>query len=532
MRRTAATLTATLALLAGGLATAPSSPAADTPSETSSATTSAARAAGTAKAAVTTRNACLLSVPEPGESAKVKICYSIFKPKAASRKKRVPMIMHSHGWGGSRAKLSEVQAWLDAGYGVISFDQRGFGESGGHAHVEAPELEGRDVRALVKVVAGLPWVQQDGPGDPRMGAIGGSYGGGYQYLGAFELLRTKGKPVFDALSPQITWHDLSQSLAPNGVVRTEWALALSAASLISDALPTNVYKALLEGAALGVWPDGSLPLTEDMVSFFRKNGPKWHVEQGRRLDIPMLLGQGTTDGLFPLEQGFRNWKQAMTAEARRKSIFVAYNGGHVLPAILPAGTMADTDPCSRKLAGGDFEKLNIRFFDQVLRGRKTGLRGFGKMHLATPDDRCTTITSPKATTAKKIGTVATLEGVGTPLSYPVAAGPIRVAGTPYLTGTMTALGVQNRAFYGLAVGRTPLDAHLVQNNVLPINEPTPVLGEKRRVALPSVAVDVPKGQNLYLMVTPISDTFLVMGSRLPGAVSIADTVVHLPVVGR
>lgn len=526
MRRTTSTLLATLALLAGGLAAAPSSPAAHP------AAAPVAPADSSIRAGVTQRDGCVSSVPEPGESTPVDICWTVFKPAGASARRPVPMVLHSHGWGGSRAARGEVQAFLDAGYGVLTFDQRGFGASGGHAHVEDPALEGRDVRRLVRLAAGLPWVQQDGPGDPRLGAIGGSYGGGYQYVGAFELLRTRGTPVFDALAPQITWHDLSQSLAPSGVVRTEWALALSAASLPSDALPPRVYKALVEGAALGTWPDGSIPGTEDMVSFFRRNGPRWHVGQGRRLDIPMLLGQGTTDGLFPLEQGFRNWQQAMTAGARRRSIFVGYNGGHVLPAVLPAGTTADTDPCSRKLAGGDFERLTVRFLDHVLKGRRTTLRGFGRMHLATPGGTCTTIRTPRANTAVEVGTVATLEGVGTPLSYEVAQGPIRVAGTPYLTGTMTALGVQNRAFYGLAVGTSPLDARLVQNNVLPIDEPRPVLGEARRVALPSVAVDVPAGQNLYLLATPVSDTFVLMGSRLPGAVTIEDTIVHLPVVGR
>ena len=49
------------------------------------------------------------------------------------------MIMHSHGWGGSRTTdPAAFEKWLDAGYGVLSFDQRGFGESGGHAHVENP----------------------------------------------------------------------------------------------------------------------------------------------------------------------------------------------------------------------------------------------------------------------------------------------------------------------------------------------------------------------------------------------------------
>jgi ABC-2 type transport system ATP-binding protein len=123
------------------------------------------------------------------------------------------MIMHSHGWGGSRATQPDsFQELLDHGYGVLSFDQRGFGASGGQAHVENPAYEGKDVRKLVQLVSGLPWVRQDGPGDPRLAAIGGSYGGGYQFLGAFEELRLRGKPVFDALAPEITWYDLHQSL--------------------------------------------------------------------------------------------------------------------------------------------------------------------------------------------------------------------------------------------------------------------------------------------------------------------------------
>ena len=114
----------------------------------------------------------------------------------------------------------------------------------------------------------------------------------------------------------------------------------------------------------------------------------------------------------------------------------------------------------------------------------------------------------------------------------LGAGPLRVAGSPYLTGKVTALGVQNRAFYGLAVGTSPLTAKLVQNNVLPLNEPTPVTGKQRRIALPSVAVNVPKGQKLFLVASATSDTFALMGARVPGVVRLDDTVVHLPVVRR
>lgn len=491
----------------------------------------AAPEAQRARAKVTQTDGCLASVPEPGSKDPVKICYSIFKPAGATTRHRVPMIMHSHGWGGSRASTpAEISRYTDAGYGVISFDQRGFGESGGQAHVENPRYEGHDVRRLVRLVSRLPWVVQDGKGDPRLGAVGGSYGGGYQFLGAFEELRLRGKPVFDALAPEITWNSLKGSIGPTDVARTEWALALTAAALPSNALPTGVYEGLTEAAVTGNWPDGTGPTGQDLDTFFAHNGPAWHVSQGRRLDIPVLFGQGTTDGLFPLEQGLTNWRTAITPRARRQSIFVGYNGGHVLPQLLPRGVNVTSDPCSKRLAGSDFKELSIRFFDHALKGRRTTLKGYGRIHLATADSRCITVDSPAATRAVKVGSVVSTTTAGAPLPYEVAAGPIKVAGTPYLTAAVTALGLDNRAFYGLAVGTTPLDAHLVQNNVLPLREPTAVSGVKRRVALPSVAVDVPAGQHLYLLVTPISDTFVGMGSRVPGVISMADTVVHLPVV--
>ncbi|MGZ4450362.1 MAG: alpha/beta fold hydrolase [Nocardioides sp.] len=480
----------------------------------------------------TVTNGCISSVPDPGTTARVKVCYTLFEPASASRQHPVPLIMHSHGWGGSRStKASDFTGLLDDGYGVLSFDQRGFGETGGQAYVENPDVEGHDVRRLVRLVSKLDWVQQDGPGDPRLGAIGGSYGGGYQFLGAFEELRLHGKPVFDALAPEITWYSLNQSLAPEGVVRTAWAAALSAAALPSDSLPHNVYAALAEGAATGTWPDGSVPGEEDMPAFFRKNGPQWHVEHGRKLDIPVLFGQGTTDSLFPLQQGLANWRRSITADARRHSIFVAYNGGHVLPSVFPRGVSVTSDPCSKELAGGDFRTLATRFFDEQLKGEHTGLTGYGQYHLATPDSTCTTVDSVAADTTYDVGTVATTETGGAPLAYEVVKGPIRIAGTPYLTGSLTALGANNRAFYGLAIGTTPADAQLVQDNVLPLNELAPVLGEARRIALPSVAVDVPAGESLYILASPVSDTFVGMGSRTPGAVVLDNTVVHLPVVG-
>ncbi|MCU1586979.1 MAG: peptidase, partial [Frankiales bacterium] len=418
-----------------------------------------------------------------------------------------------------------------AGYGVLSFDQRGFGESGGKARIENPDYEGKDVEKLVDLVSALPWVQQDGKGDPRIGAIGGSYGGGYQFVGAFRELMDKRKPIFDALAPEITWWSLKGSLAPSSVVRTEWVSLLSAAGI--NALPNEAIEGTALGAATGLWPDGTVPGTPNLDAFFEKNGPAWHVAQGRVLDIPVLFGQGITDTLFPLHQGLTNFQRALTPRARANSIFVGYNGGHVLPNAFPYSPAVSGDPCSKQLGGGSFSDLTIKFFDHALKGKKTTLKGYGQYHLATEANTCTTTSSVKANKAFAVGpagVVASPETVGAPVGFEVAKGPIRVAGTPYLDGTMYAAGVNNRAFYGLAVGTTPADATLVQGNVLPVNELLPVAGEKRSIELPSVAVDVPAGKSLFLMVSPVSDMFVGMGSRTPGAVVLTDAVVRLPVV--
>ena len=482
-------------------------------------------------AAPTTTNACLSSVPEPGTTEPVQICYSIHRPAGASKVRPVPLIFHSHGWGGSRTTAaSSFEGWLTAGFGVLSFDQRGFGESGGKAHVEHPDFEGQDVTKLVDVVAGLDWVVKDRPGDPRIGAIGGSYGGGYQFVGAFTEMRDRGRTRFDALAPEITWWDLRESLAPQQTARTLWVTALYAAG--AAAHTNTVHRGFAYGAATGDWPQGEAPGVVDLDAFFAKNGPSYHVKNGRKLDIPVLFGQGITDNLFPLHQGLKNFDRALTPRARAKSIFVGYNGGHVLPSAFPTGVGVAGDPCSKKLGGGSFGDLARKFMQRSLKRSTAPMTGFGRYHLATADGACVSVSSVKASKAVSLGEVATSAAAGVPVGWKLADGPISIAGTPTLTALVTALGADTRAFFALSVGTTPADAQIVQHNSLPWREMLPVTGQKRTIELPSVAVDVPKGKSLFLTASPFSDMFFGHGSRMPGAMLLQSTVVRLPVVKR
>ncbi|TQM85156.1 X-Pro dipeptidyl-peptidase-like protein [Saccharothrix saharensis] len=468
-------------------------------------------------------NVCLASVPEtdPLEPGPVDICVSVFKPAAASRDNRVPVLLHSHGWGGSRTSApGSFRRYLDAGFGVVSIDQRGFGESGGKAHVEDPAFEGEDVIRVIDHVATLDWVRHNGPNDPVLGAVGGSYGGGYQFAGAFTEVMKTGRTRFDALAPQITWHSLNDSLAPREVVRTTWVTALYAAAL--DAHTSTLHAGYAEGLLTGDWPT-------TMDEFFRDNGPGYHVAAGRRLDIPVLLHQGISDNLFPLDQAIDNFDRALTPRARANSLLIGYNGGHALPSTLPLGYAVAGDACSA--AFGGYDELELRFLAENLQGAPRTITGHGRYHLMTADGRCVTTDSVAPTTTAALPDILTTAGVGLPQAVKIADGPLTIAGSPRLNALVSTLGLDSRAFFALSVGTSALDAKVIQNNVLPHREKSLNLGSRRTVELPAVAATVPAGQSLYLTVTPLSDMFLLHGSRLPGAMLLRDVTVDLPVRG-
>ncbi|MCC8242711.1 alpha/beta fold hydrolase [Saccharothrix luteola] len=467
-------------------------------------------------------NVCVAGVPEidPLEPGPANICLSVFKPASASRDSRVPVLLHGDGWGGTRTSApGSFQRYLDAGFGVVSFDQRGFGESGGKAHVADPAFEGEDVIRVIDYVASLDWVRRNGPNDPVLGAVGGSYGGGYQFAGAFtEIMRT-GRTRFDALAPQITWHSLNDSLAPNGVVRSTWVTALYA--IAPRAHTSTMHAGYAEGMLTGDWPT-------TMDEFFRDNGPAHHVEAGRRLDIPVLLHQGVSDNLFPLDQAIDNFDRALTPRARANSLLVGYNGGHTLPTAVPSGYAVAGDTCSA--AYGGYDDLELRFLAENLLGARRTLTGHGRYHLMTAEGGCVSVDSVSPTTAVALPDVVTTAGVGVPQAIKVADGPLTVAGSPVLDAVVSTLGLDSRAFFALSVGRSPLDARVIQNNVMPHREPSLTLGTRRTIELPSVAATIPAGQSLFLTVTPVADMFVLHGSRTPSAMVLRDVTAHLPVV--
>ena len=255
------------------------------------------------------------------------IAMTIYQPRL-EQGQPAPLLMYSHGWSGSRSTdLSETdalteaahKAW-DSGFFVLTFDQRGFGESGGQANVQDPEIEGRDIQAM------LDWAEANlAPhlaylrGDPLVGGLGVSYGGGFQLVGSSV------DPRFDALVPVITWNDLSYSLSPDGVPKTAWLSFLSAVAA-TDQAPwvTQSYVESLSGTA-----------SESSAARLAGHGLgaycKPRSDGGGVPDVDALFIQGVNDTLFNANEA--SWNYDCLRQAGNDAYLLITRGGHVLPAL-------------------------------------------------------------------------------------------------------------------------------------------------------------------------------------------------------
>ena len=147
----------------------------------------------------------------PGAPAPIELDSTLYLPDTSP----APAVLVAHGFGGSKASVDTDARDLAArGFVVLAWSARGFGASGGQIALNSPDYEVADGRALVDWLATRPEVVQDGPGDPRVGITGGSYGG------ALSLLLAGYDRRVDALAPVITWNDLGQALFPNAAAAT------------------------------------------------------------------------------------------------------------------------------------------------------------------------------------------------------------------------------------------------------------------------------------------------------------------------
>src|SRR4051812_27649621 len=227
-----------------------------------------------------------------------------FFPAEGRNGAKAPTILEGHGWGGSRetdqnAASDEttgnvgVGALRKAGFNVLTWDSRGFGNSGGTVTVDAPDAEGRDVSALIDWLGQQPEGQLDKAGDPRVGMTGVSYAGG------IELVTAATDKRIDAIAPIIAWHSLLTALYKEETVKGGWASALYGTGLPAskNRLDPHITSAFTSGATSG-------KLSAEDRAWFASRGPGDLVKQ---ITVPTFLVEGTADTLFTLNESITNY---------------------------------------------------------------------------------------------------------------------------------------------------------------------------------------------------------------------------------
>lgn len=313
----------------------------------------------------------------PADDQVCDVVGDVYIPQDASVRNRKPAILMTNGFGGSKDDQAELSKMLaQRGYVALTYSGLGFGGSDCKITLDDPDWDGKAGSQLISYLGGasgiafedgahtvpapaLDVVEQDGAGDPRVGMLGGSYGGQIQFAVAGVDKR------LDTIVPFITWSDLTYSLAPNntaqttgvststpGAAKLAWALGFSGLGMATGVqnAPTDPAR-LVPCVNFADWVCPALATaggtgTLDAAAI----GPMRHASVAsyvKKVTIPTLLVQGQNDTLFNLNEGIANYRALKSQGTPVKMVWM--NGGHSGPMAPGEYESGSPDPSEQAL---------------------------------------------------------------------------------------------------------------------------------------------------------------------------------------
>lgn len=297
----------------------------------------------------------------PGNRSACRIVGMLYRPAGASPNHRVPAVLTTNGFGGSyRGQIPLARNLAAAGFAVLTYSGLGFGGSSCHISMDSPQWDGKAASQLITFLGGgmaatdgtrVNYVVHDRTAhngrhyhhDPRVGMIGGSYGGEVQFAAAAT------DPRLDTIVPIITWNSLQYSLAPNdagdspsglvpatpGITKRDW---LDAFVLVGETSP----KARPFGGASPCSNFAALdcPAIAELDSEGYPNQATTRLAASdsvssymRRIRIPVMLMQGEDDTLFNLNEAIATYRALGAQHTPVRMVWQSW--GHSDPTPLP-----------------------------------------------------------------------------------------------------------------------------------------------------------------------------------------------------
>jgi ABC-2 type transport system ATP-binding protein len=321
----------------------------------------------------------------------------LYTPAAASSSNRMPAILTTNGFGGSKDDQAGIgTAFAQRGYVVLSYSGLGFGGSDCKITLDDPDWDGVAGSQLVSYLGGasgiaftdaahtqpappLDVVKLDAPGDPRVGMVGGSYGGSIQFAVASV------DPRLDTIVPLITWNDLTYSLGPNntgqttgvttsppGVTKLTWGLGFSALGVVDGVQHAQTDPSRLVGCPNFAFFVCPALVTAGTLGYFDAASEQAlrHASVASYLDrvrVPTLLIQGEKDTLFNLNEAAATYQALRERGVPVRMIWQSWGHSDSTPA--PGEIdLANLDPVTQYETG-----RVANWFDHYLKDKAVGL---------------------------------------------------------------------------------------------------------------------------------------------------------------
>ncbi|MFF5496660.1 CocE/NonD family hydrolase [Streptomyces aquilus] len=210
---------------------------------------------------------------------------NVITPAGADSSRRYPLIVFPTSWGLPQVEyLAQAQRLANSGYVVVSYNVRGFWQSGGRIEVAGPP----DIADTSKVI---DWALAHTPADAqRIGMGGVSYGAGISLIAAAHDQRVK------AVAALSGWADLIDSIYSGRTQHVQAGALLDGASIVTGRQSPEIREIFDNFYA------SNLSREQDMINWGKKRSAATYVDQLNKNGTAVMMANAWGDSVFPPNQ--------------------------------------------------------------------------------------------------------------------------------------------------------------------------------------------------------------------------------------
>ncbi|MFF6779712.1 CocE/NonD family hydrolase [Streptomyces sp. NPDC012510] len=263
---------------------------------------------------------------------------NVVAPADASR--TYPLLVLPTSWGLPQVEyLAQARKLAEAGYVVVSYNVRGFWESGGYIEVAGPP----DTADASKVI---DWALAHTPADAgHIGMAGLSYGAGISLLTAAQDPRVK------AVAALSGWADLIDSIYGGRTQHLQAAALLDGAGRVTGRQGPELQQIFKDFYASDLDKEG------DMIAWGEKRSPEAYTDRLNTNGTAVMLANAWGDSIFPPNQ-YADFYEKLTGPKRLQ---------------LRPGDHATTEMTGLFGLPNDVWTDTQRWFDRYLKGTANGI---------------------------------------------------------------------------------------------------------------------------------------------------------------